>query len=1049
MQSGGGIKNGKDNLMEPELQSPAVPAGKDLPSSIASKDQRKKMDSSARAAEKDAEHGAGNAKAPGQGRNLKLRVREAEPWLQPLFVFVFAFALRWLYVCVFLEHRIAHFGDAYNFLRSGTCLLQAVQSSHNFMDFLAKIYHAPAAQAQILQSMTSFNLTDRLLIDGPIFPAYLALIEWISGVNAFKPIFDAYSQQLCLCNAALDALSCLLIYFCGRLAFERKTGLIAGLSFALYPPAIINTQHCYSEPFSYFLLCIWTALGLSVLLRHTKARTVSAPAWTALGLSTGALMLSKPAFVLLAPMALAALLPISIMREMNSRQTNESFVRSLLASIMPLLRKYAINAAFAALGLSIVLAPWVCFNHSASGQYSVFVNRVPSFNIFHGNQLRTDGWRCYPYCGSFPGDTKLVLASLLEDAKEKPLAFIGLQFKKIARLWSGVWNEYHYLLFGLSLQFQSLIHQLLLLCATVSLSYLLFRSRHKTLSRSFSAATLLGTIIAFHFAYIPFEAISRYAITAMPAVVLLSAFLINKCFDAQQSTRNAFIKLLLAASCSLLLISSSGELSSSFASLLPIAALEIAPYLALALDGVSLFFCFVLLQKLLCALQAESKEKNRKIFMLIPGALCTLTFMVAAFYTIQSFDWREWHCALNSKQQVRQVIQLPSIIGGTNTAFVLIDLSSQTLAAPIAVKVNGQLLSEKPFPLAQLQPNNSDILQCLAIQGEGMSLDLRSYRMWWVLPFEKTILKAGQKNLIEVSCPEDSAKACVYGDFPQQDASRQSSFLPSLRSFSYTKGFTTFDHRDPRVFEEIRLQGKTVESSRSGGRKGSDECGNSQDLSEAIGKQYGSFRIRLMIPAHASASVISADPADPVLKNQPHDEVLLEKQTDANLRSKTSTCEPIELVGEQPQLVIGANPASFTPQVPVIKLGSDMPAGTRIYFSCQTRAIKGNQPCFVKLAFSGVDKNNTVRVWNSMWQPIGIPASKEFKETTFSDFIPEDILRLKNLEIRPLFSPCLPDYVFLKRKQAIKTSMEIRRARLFFLRPLSIPSLENRTWTVY
>jgi hypothetical protein len=122
----------------------------------------------------------------------------AKTLMAPVLIFALAFFLRFLYNCVFMEHRIAHFGDAYNFLRSGSCLLEAAASSHNLTEFIGKVYHASAPQAQLLQSMTSLKLTDRLLIDGPIFPAYLALIEWLSGVNAFKPIFDAYSVQLCL-----------------------------------------------------------------------------------------------------------------------------------------------------------------------------------------------------------------------------------------------------------------------------------------------------------------------------------------------------------------------------------------------------------------------------------------------------------------------------------------------------------------------------------------------------------------------------------------------------------------------------------------------------------------------------------------------------------------------------------------------------------------------------------------------------------------------------------------------------------------------------------
>lgn len=939
--------------------------------------------------------------------------------IAPVLIFVLAFALRALYNCVFLEHRIAHFGDAYNFLRSGTCLLEAVLSSHNIFDFLGKIYHASAPQAQLLQSMTSLKLTDRLLIDGPVFPGYLALIEWISGVNAFKPIFDAYSVQLGLCNSFVDAITCVLVYFCGRLAFTRRTALIAGLLFAIYPAAIINTQHCYSEPFSYFLLSIWTALSLFVLLRHSKSTLLKAASWCAIGLSTGMLMLSKPAFILLPPMALAAIVPISLIRQMSHRDKSQS----LISSISPLLRKFAGRAALAAIGLAIILTPWMFFNKAVSGQYSVFVNRVPSFNIFHGNQLRTDAWRCYPFYGTFPGDSKLVIASLLEDAKQKPLPFIGLQFKKVARLWSGVWNEYHYSLFGIPLEIQSLFHQLLLLSGTVSLSYLLCRSGHKTLSRSFSAAVLLGTIVVFHFAYIPFEAISRYAITAMPAIILLSASLLEESWRSKNA-RSAFSILMVVSAAGLLTISSSGYIANCLASVLPVDFLDTAPWLAVLADCICFALSLYLMRKHINALVAG--KEGPAISLIIPWAVTLLSCIVAAFYTVQSFDWREWSCGINEGQSVRQIIRLPKTLPDAATAFVLFDMGSDNLAPELTIKLNGEVLSEKPFPLAELQPNNADILQCLAIQAEGMSLDIRSFRNWWVVPCKKSLLRSGEDNSIELSYNDDSAHAIIYGDF-QKPADLASSkdgnrYLPSLRSFSYTKGFTTFDHRDPRVFEEIPLEGKTVGGIRISGNK-QKHIADIADLSDASGRQYGSYRIRLMIPSGT--------------------------QKDKQSINASSSREAITLVGDKAQLVVGANPATFVPANPVIKLPDGLAAGTRIYFTCETRSVTGNHPCFVNLSFSGLDTNNEQKVWKSIWQPIGIPASTQFKVTTFSDFIPDDILRLKNLEIKPLFSPCLPDLVFLKRKQAIKSSIEIKNAKLYLLNPLDLPAIESRTWSIY
>lgn len=932
-------------------------------------------------------------------------------WLAKLIpasaIFTIAFALRYLYNAIFMEHRIAHFGDAYNFMRTGSCLLEAVTSSPDFMSFLNKIYHPVQAQAQILQSMTSMNLADRLMIDGPVFPGYLAFIEWLTGVNAANPIFDAHSVQICLCNSFVDSLTCVLVYLAARLCFERKTALTAGLLFALYPAAIINTQHCYSEPFSYFLLSCWTALVAFVLLRHQPKGLQYGLCWAGIGAFSALMLLSKPAFILLPPMVAAILIPLSLITAFKQKRLPDFFLGALK------------KAGLALIGLVIVLTPWVFFNKAVTGQYSVFVNRVPSFNIFHGNQIGTDAWRCYPFYGTFPGENKLVITSLIEDAKQAPIRFIGLQFKKVARLWSGVWNEYHYSLFGIPIEAQSLVHQILLLGGSLGLAFHLFRSKHKTLSRGFKAACLLGCIILFHFAYIPFEAISRYAITAMPAVVILFAALLT----AVTQNKKARIPLaiaIVAGAISFTFIAQSGTVANTFASWLSQDpdSLSMAPVLALGLDCVCLLLVLVFSGKVLGAL-IENKTSWR-FALLIPTTLSLLAASVAGFYTVQSHDWKEWQCTISPEQSVRQSIALPGTFQPTSrTAFVLIDINSNTLAAPLQVRLNGHELTDPLIPLAQLQPNNNDILQCLAIQAEGMSRDVRGFRNWWVVPCPSEVLNPGI-NDIELSTAEKDSGIVVYGDYQTGGPT----YLPSLRSFSYTKGFTTFDHRDPRVFEKVEVEGATLERNRVS--KNVEETAG--DLSDARGTQSGRYRIRILVPQSGSNSNTDAASAS-----------ALEKLI----------AEPIQLVKAEPQKVIGNNPTTFLPPQNVIQLPSNLPSGTRINFSCQTKTLSGKRPCFVSLSFTGSDSSGKMHSWTSKWQPIGIANSVDFRTTNFSDIIPDDILALSNLEIHPMFSPFQPDYLFLKKKDALKSAIEVRNAELHFLAPLDLPKVESRSWRVY
>ncbi len=929
----------------------------------------------------------------------------------PAFIFSFAFFLRYLYNAIFMEHRIAHFGDAYNFLRSGSALLQAATSSGGVIEFFNKIYHPAEPHVQLLQSMTSMNLTDRLLIDGPVFPAYLAAVEWITGLDPANPIFDAHSVQICLCNSVIDALACVLIYFGARFAFNKKTAVLSAILFASYPAAIINTQHCYSEPFSYFLLCAWTSLTLAVVLRHSKLlRFPVAASWVGIGLLSGLLMLSKPAFVMLPPMVAAVCVLIATVRLFVLKTSKE--VRQ--KSFGNLLRTYIKNGLLAALGAIVILTPWVFFNKAASGQYSVFVNRVPSFNIFHGNQIKTDAWRCYPFIGTFPGDSAHVIAALAVDAKADPATFVGLQFKKVARLWAGEWNEYHYSLFGIPLDVQNVYHQLLLLLGSIGLAYGLFYARSKTLSRTFTASAILGTIILFHFAYIPFEAISRYAITAMPACVMLAASLL-----VQVSLRRcwaAFFALIASAGFVFYLLSLSGQFATLIAAFLPLASISLAPFLSVALDFAGLCLVGFLVHKVFRFVIEDRRGSN--IATLFISALLLGTGVVAGVYTIQSQDWKEWSAQVPSAAKLSQAIVLPvDFAAKSKTAFVLLDINSDALSAPLSIEINGHKIQEPLVPLAQLQPDNTDIVQCLAIQAEGMSRDVRGFRNWWVVPFDSSLLNAGTANTVSVSSLDDSAQIRLFGDYRTNAKADGTDdgflYLPSLRSFSYTKGFTTFDHRDPRVFEKMHVLGRTQQAS--------------GDMSESAGVQSGAFRLRILVPTASSGLNAAQEAVSPAVAQLLATPVVLQDKT---------------------KQVLGKDPSSFIADVSVVNLPS-LPEGIRFEYSCEIKKLSGERPCFVSLSFSGTDEKGLAHSWTSRWQPIGIAKSSSFKTTSFSDTIPNEMVHLRSLRIQPMFSPFQPDFLFLHKKDALKSGIEVRNARLRFLPALDLPALEQRTFDLY
>lgn len=204
-----------------------------------------------------------------------------------------------------MQQRISNFGDASLYLHTGHQLSELIITSHGLTDFFNQLLKASTVIPGSHQSFTATGLTDRLLMDGPVFPAYLALMQICIGIGAGTPGFDGHCLQIASFNAFFDSLHCVLIYYLGRLVFSKKVGLAAGLLFAVYPPAILTTQQCYSEPFAGFILTAWICLGFLTLQRHTKPSSrYLVP--ISFGASTALLLLTRPAFSMMPIFAFAA-----------------------------------------------------------------------------------------------------------------------------------------------------------------------------------------------------------------------------------------------------------------------------------------------------------------------------------------------------------------------------------------------------------------------------------------------------------------------------------------------------------------------------------------------------------------------------------------------------------------------------------------------------------------------------------------------------------------------------------------------------------------------
>jgi len=421
-----------------------------------------------------------------------------------------AFALRAHFNLEISEHRFCDSGDPYFFHVTATGLLKLLQEPQ-WWTRLPELLGTPSPNQ--MNALLSEKLADRLLLDGPAYPAYLAVLQSLVHIDLSQPKqqYLQFAQSFALFNSIIDALISPLAVLIAFSVFRRRvTALIAGLFWAIYTPAIVATPLCYSEPFATFVLALWfyLALNFSAKLKSSKKNMiVSLAIALAFGIVTGVVMLTRPSFAAL------PFISLGLFAIFNWQK--------VLTYVQP--KVYPLYASYTA-GAVATIAPWLYVTKLLTGKMALAISRVPGYNLSMGNQLWSDGWVAYsPHI--VPFETGPAIQALLTDVAAHPLAFASLYLRKVLRLWLAPWNDMHHT-YLLGNPLMNAEHCWFLLLAMIAVVVIFSQSgRNSEIGKRprFQAFTLLTLIVVFHFTYLPFVAISRYAATAAFAVIILAA----------------------------------------------------------------------------------------------------------------------------------------------------------------------------------------------------------------------------------------------------------------------------------------------------------------------------------------------------------------------------------------------------------------------------------------------------------------------------------------------------------------------------------------------
>jgi 4-amino-4-deoxy-L-arabinose transferase-like glycosyltransferase len=195
---------------------------------------------------------------------------------------------------------------------------------------------------------------DRIFYQAPLYPYFLAVVKLTVGSDLWT---------IRLVQIAIGSIACGVLFLAGRTWFSRRTGVVAGLILAFYPPAIFFDGLIQKAN----LGLLWTVLLLDALGR---ARA-NPSAWklAIAGVWLGLLMLTREETILLAPVIGAW---------------------ALLGAGEEGVRVRARPALGFVAGLAVVLLPVMIRNEAVGGELVLTTSQAGS-NFYIGNNPEANG----------------------------------------------------------------------------------------------------------------------------------------------------------------------------------------------------------------------------------------------------------------------------------------------------------------------------------------------------------------------------------------------------------------------------------------------------------------------------------------------------------------------------------------------------------------------------------------------------------------------------------------------------------------------------------
>ena len=388
-------------------------------------------------------------------------------------VFTGALTVALLHHFVFAHPRTTFIYDSRSYLSSTAHITECLFSIlHGHPDL------APISNRDFLGAIVN---------DGPVLTGFFASIFTIFNHVPQNKDWTTFE----LIQSVLHAVTASLVFLAARRATGMTSAAVfAGLVWATYPAAVVDSGRFYNEPLMVMLMMA------SLVLASKRPDTAFSTTFGSY--FSGLVFLMKPALV-----AGAGLSYLCMLLGSKSKKT---------------------VVLFLAAGILLAFGPWAMYTKTYLGKAYFTTPRNSTYNIAMGNDTEVDGVLTSPMppLTSIYANDPQPLYFMYSQWAYNTEAYLKMVLRKTTRMYSHPWNDFRHTYFGMSAEAQRVWHLFLLfgglLGAFLFIVDLLQTSSNKIdldYDKNSVQIISLGWLAAPTI-YLLFEANSRYGFSITP-----------------------------------------------------------------------------------------------------------------------------------------------------------------------------------------------------------------------------------------------------------------------------------------------------------------------------------------------------------------------------------------------------------------------------------------------------------------------------------------------------------------------------------------------------